>query len=51
MYREKSLRVAYIDTREDTVNGKTEKVHYSVLIKGGETLDEVWNYLLVPSTP
>ncbi|PON73092.1 Glycosyl transferase [Trema orientale] len=36
-----SLRVAYIDTREDTVNGRPQKVHYSVLLKGGDKLDEV----------
>ncbi|GLT28286.1 hypothetical protein SLA2020_032280 [Shorea laevis] len=35
-----SLRVAYIDEREETVNGKPSKVYYSVLIKGGEKFDD-----------
>ena len=42
MCRYASLRVAFIDTREDTVNGRPQKVHYSVLLKGGDMLDEVW---------
>ena len=33
--------MAYIDEREDTINGKPQKVYYSVLVKGGDTLDEV----------
>ena len=41
MYRYPSLRVAYIDTREETINGRTQKVFYSVLLKGGDKLDEV----------
>ncbi|KAK7861274.1 callose synthase 7 [Quercus suber] len=36
-----SLRVAYIDEREETINGKSQKLYYSVLVKGGEKLDEV----------
>ena len=36
-----SLRVAYIDEIEETVNGKPQKAYYSVLVKGGEKLDEV----------
>ncbi|GAV79263.1 Glucan_synthase domain-containing protein/FKS1_dom1 domain-containing protein [Cephalotus follicularis] len=35
-----SLRVAYIDEREETVNEKLQKVYYSVLLKGGDKLDE-----------
>ncbi|KAL2938817.1 Callose synthase 1 [Bienertia sinuspersici] len=35
-----SLRVAYIDDRDEKVNGKPEKVYYSVLVKGGDKLDE-----------
>ncbi|GAB2285087.1 Callose synthase 7 [Dionaea muscipula] len=35
-----SLRVAYIDEREEKVGGKSEKVYYSVLVKGGDKLDE-----------
>ncbi|XP_058195359.1 callose synthase 7 [Rhododendron vialii] len=34
MTKNPSLRVAYIDEGEKTVNGKSEKVYYSVLIKG-----------------
>ena len=35
------MRVAYIDEREETVNGKSQKLYYSVLVKGGDKLDEV----------
>ncbi|MFQ6647564.1 hypothetical protein Gotur_021691 [Gossypium turneri] len=35
-----SLRVAYIDEREESVDGISQKVYYSVLVKGGEKLDE-----------
>ncbi|KAF8408941.1 hypothetical protein HHK36_005011 [Tetracentron sinense] len=40
MLTHSSLRVAYIDEREETVKGKSEKVYYSVLVKGGYKLDE-----------
>lgn len=40
-FRYPSLRVAYIDEREETFDGKSKKVYYSVLVKGGEKLDEV----------
>ncbi|KAK4487157.1 hypothetical protein RD792_006474 [Penstemon davidsonii] len=46
-----SLRVAYIDEREHTVNGKTEKVYYSVLVKGGEKLDEEIYRIKLPGPP
>ncbi|KAK8553206.1 hypothetical protein V6N13_089418 [Hibiscus sabdariffa] len=36
-----SLRVAYIDEREEVVNGRSQKLYYSVLVKGSEKLDEV----------
>lgn len=36
-----TLRVAYIDEREETINGIAQKVYYSVLVKGGDKLDEV----------
>lgn len=42
MVRYPSLRVAYIDEREETVNGKSQKVFYSVLLKGCDKLDEVY---------
>ncbi|PPS17329.1 hypothetical protein GOBAR_AA03240 [Gossypium barbadense] len=34
-----SLRIAYIDEREETVNGESEKSFYSVLVKGGDKFD------------
>lgn len=41
-HRYPSLRVAYIDEVEDTtVKGKSVKTYYSVLVKGGDKLDEV----------
>ncbi|XP_011082902.1 callose synthase 7 [Sesamum indicum] len=46
-----SLRVAYIDEREETVNGKAEKVYYSVLVKGGEKLDEEIYRIKLPGPP
>ncbi|XP_042485900.1 callose synthase 7-like isoform X2 [Macadamia integrifolia] len=46
-----SLRVAYIDEREETVNGKPEKVYYSVLIKGGDNLDEEIYRIKLPGLP
>lgn len=45
LFRYPSLRVAYIDERDEAVNGKSEKVYYSVLVKGGDKLDEVWVWL------
>ncbi|KAG8386708.1 hypothetical protein BUALT_Bualt03G0177100 [Buddleja alternifolia] len=46
-----SLRVAYIDEREETVSGKPEKVYYSVLVKGGEKLDEEIYRIKLPGPP
>ncbi|XP_043699238.1 callose synthase 7-like isoform X3 [Telopea speciosissima] len=46
-----SLRVAYIDEREETVNGKPEKVYYSVLLKGGDKLDEEIYRIKLPGLP
>lgn len=37
-----ALRVAYIDETEETKDGKSQKVYYSVLVKGGDKYDEVW---------
>ncbi|XWS30100.1 hypothetical protein CRYUN_Cryun24cG0088900 [Craigia yunnanensis] len=34
-----SLRVAYIDEREETINGESHKTYYSVLVKGGNKFD------------
>ncbi|KAI3713989.1 hypothetical protein L1987_72578 [Smallanthus sonchifolius] len=46
-----SLRVAYIDEREDTFNGKSQKVYYSVLVKGGDKLDEEIYRIKLPGPP
>ncbi|KAH7511386.1 hypothetical protein JRO89_XSUnG0206500 [Xanthoceras sorbifolium] len=46
-----SLRVAYIDQREETVNGKSQKFYYSVLLKGGEKLDEEIYRIKLPGPP
>ncbi|KAF6171148.1 hypothetical protein GIB67_012222 [Kingdonia uniflora] len=46
-----SLRVAYIDERDETLNGKTEKVYYSVLVKGGDKLDEEIYRIKLPGPP
>ncbi|XVE83628.1 hypothetical protein DITRI_Ditri16bG0102300 [Diplodiscus trichospermus] len=34
-----SLRIAYIDEREETVQGESQKSYYSVLVKGGDKFD------------
>ena len=39
--RHSALRVAYIDETEETKDGKSQKVYYSVLVKGGDKYDEV----------
>jgi len=39
--RYRSLRVAYIDETEKTIDGKSRKFYFSVLVKGGDKLDEV----------
>ncbi|KAG7012054.1 Callose synthase 7 [Cucurbita argyrosperma subsp. argyrosperma] len=46
-----SLRVAYIDEREETVNGKSQKFYYSVLVKGGDKLDEEIYRIKLPGPP
>ncbi|XP_007048880.2 PREDICTED: callose synthase 7 isoform X1 [Theobroma cacao] len=46
-----SLRVAYIDEREETVNERSQKVYYSVLVKGGEKLDEEIYRIRLPGPP
>ncbi|GMH10939.1 hypothetical protein Nepgr_012780 [Nepenthes gracilis] len=46
-----SLRVAYIDEGEAKVNGKPEKVYYSVLVKGGDKLDEEIYRIKLPGPP
>ena len=39
--RHSALRVAYIDETEETKDGKSQKVYFSVLVKGGDKYDEV----------
>ncbi|KAJ7965070.1 Callose synthase-like protein [Quillaja saponaria] len=46
-----SLRVAYIDEGEETVNGKSQKVYYSVLVKGGDKYDEEIYRIKLPGSP
>ncbi|KAL8152216.1 hypothetical protein V2J09_009976 [Rumex salicifolius] len=46
-----SLRVAYIDEREEKVDCKGEKVYYSVLVKGGDKLDEEIYRIKLPGNP
>ncbi|KAJ4729026.1 Callose synthase [Melia azedarach] len=46
-----SLRVAYIDEREETVNNKSQKFYYSVLLKGGDKLDEEIYRIKLPGPP
>nr|GEV54139.1 callose synthase 7-like [Tanacetum cinerariifolium] len=46
-----SLRVAYIDERETTMEGRSQKVYYSVLVKGGEKLDEEIYRIKLPGPP
>ncbi|KAM3746808.1 hypothetical protein ACB098_06G229100 [Castanea mollissima] len=46
-----SLRVAYIDEKEDTINGKSQKFYYSVLVKGGTKLDEEIYRIKLPGCP
>ncbi|KAH6795563.1 hypothetical protein C2S51_036549 [Perilla frutescens var. frutescens] len=47
----RNLRVAYIDEREETVDKKAEKVYYSVLVKGGDKLDEEIYRIKLPGPP
>ncbi|KAK9676237.1 hypothetical protein RND81_11G063300 [Saponaria officinalis] len=46
-----SLRIAYIDEREEKVTGKPEKFYYSVLVKGGDKLDEEIYRIKLPGPP
>ncbi|KAF3584268.1 hypothetical protein F2Q69_00025984 [Brassica cretica] len=46
-----SLRVAYIDEREETINKKSQKVFYSVLLKGCNKLDEEIYRIKLPGNP
>ncbi|KAI3502029.1 hypothetical protein L1887_30060 [Cichorium endivia] len=46
-----SLRVAYVDEREATINGISQKVYYSVLVKGGDCVDEEVYRIKLPGPP
>ncbi|KAI9178176.1 hypothetical protein LWI28_023576 [Acer negundo] len=46
-----SLRIAHIDEREETVSGKSQKCYYSVLLKGGDKLDEEIYRIKLPGPP
>ncbi|XP_059452724.1 callose synthase 7-like isoform X2 [Corylus avellana] len=46
-----SLRVAYIDETEETKNGKSRKSYFSVLVKGGDKLDEEVYRIRLPGRP
>ncbi|CAN1352318.1 hypothetical protein LINPERPRIM_LOCUS42753 [Linum perenne] len=43
--------VLVLDEREETVNGKQQKVYYSVLVEGGDKLDECFITCLVYVQP
>lgn len=45
------MRVTYIDEREEPVNGISQKCYYSVLLKGGEKLDEEIYRIKLPGPP
>ncbi|RID40400.1 hypothetical protein BRARA_J00446 [Brassica rapa] len=51
MLKYPSLRVAYIDEREETINKKSQKVFYSVLLKGCNKLDEEIYRIKLPGNP
>ncbi|CAJ1964370.1 unnamed protein product [Sphenostylis stenocarpa] len=46
-----ALRVAYIDETEETKDGKSQKVYYSVLVKGGDKYDEEIYRIKLPGSP
>ncbi|KAI8019217.1 Callose synthase 7 [Camellia lanceoleosa] len=46
-----SLRVAYIDEKKEPVDGKRWKNYYSILVKGGEKLDEEIYRIKLPGPP
>ncbi|KAK7333639.1 hypothetical protein VNO80_30416 [Phaseolus coccineus] len=46
-----ALRVAYIDETEETKDGKSQKVYYSVLVKGGDKYDEEIYRIKLPGPP
>ncbi|XP_010525558.1 PREDICTED: putative callose synthase 6 isoform X2 [Tarenaya hassleriana] len=51
MLKYPSLRVAYVDEREEKVEGRSHKVYYSVLLKGGNKFDEEIYRIKLPGPP
>ncbi|KAG7561405.1 Glycosyl transferase family 48 [Arabidopsis thaliana x Arabidopsis arenosa] len=51
MLKYPSLRVAYVDEREETADAKSPKVFYSVLLKGGDKFDEEIYRIKLPGPP
>nr|XP_025626307.1 callose synthase 7 isoform X1 [Arachis hypogaea] len=51
MLENSALRVAYIDEVEEAKEGKSQKVYYSVLVKGGEKYDEEVYRIKLPGLP
>ncbi|KAF3517307.1 hypothetical protein DY000_02061736 [Brassica cretica] len=51
MLKYPSLRVAYVDEREETADAKSPKVFYSVLLKGGAKFDEEIYRIKLPGPP
>ncbi|KAK7256070.1 hypothetical protein RIF29_29503 [Crotalaria pallida] len=51
MLTHKALRVAYIDEKEETKGGKSQKFYYSVLVKGGDKYDEEIYRIRLPGNP
>ncbi|KAK7333633.1 hypothetical protein VNO80_30409 [Phaseolus coccineus] len=51
MFTNRALRVAYIDETEETKDGKSQKVYYSVLVKGGDKYDEEIYRIKLPGPP
>ncbi|KAK4275573.1 hypothetical protein QN277_018631 [Acacia crassicarpa] len=46
-----ALRIAYIDEKEEMVDKRTQKVYYSVLVKGGDKYDEEIYRIKLPGSP
>ncbi|XP_028751937.1 callose synthase 7 [Neltuma alba] len=46
-----ALRVAYIDEKEEIVDKETQKIYYSVLVKGGDKYDEEIYRIKLPGSP
>ncbi|XP_020098327.1 callose synthase 7-like isoform X2 [Ananas comosus] len=51
MLKYPSLRVAYIDEKEEMVDGTSEKRYYSVLVKGGDKWDQEIYRIRLPGEP